>query len=139
MSHTYPLKNGEVTFEENRILIKDNTLYPKRIFQITAVVWTIYGAFSIYRYQKEGDAFYLWSGLLIGGLHLIVLILSMFVDTRKEIPRAEIRGMRTTKRFGNHLLIIKLPGMKSRRLTLKEETALEIKALIPQYSKMNHR
>jgi membrane protein implicated in regulation of membrane protease activity len=42
--------------------------------KVSSVIWIIFATASIIRHIKNGDSFLLWSGIIIGALHLGALL-----------------------------------------------------------------
>jgi len=117
MKQTYKLKNGEISFDENGIVIIDNARKQYRLRVFSSSLWSFYGIISVLRYFKTGDQFLLWTGLFIGIGHFVLLISSFFRITKNEIKKSEIRSLELKQRFGNNFLDIKLVGNKIRRVS----------------------
>ena len=133
MSQTYKLKNGEISFDDEKIIIRDDAkrYYRYRLFSST--LWTFFGIMSILRYVNTGDEFLLWSGLFIGIGHFVVLVLTLFQSVKSEVDRREILSLDLKQRFGNKFLDIKLVGNKIRRVSHIEPIYEELE----QYIKTN--
>jgi len=130
MEQTFKLKNGEILLGQDKIVITDDAKKQYRTRLISSGVWTLYGILSVLRYQKTGDQFLLWSGLIIGTGHLIILLLALFRTTKSEIPLKEILSMQVNQQFGNKYLDIKLSGNKIRRVNQIDPIEQEVKAYI---------
>jgi len=130
MEQTFKLKNGEILLGQDKIVITDDAKKQYRTRLISSGVWTLYGILSVLRYQKTGDQFLLWSGLIIGTGHLIILLLALFRTTKSEIPLKEILSMQINQQFGNKYLDIKLSGNKIRRVNQIDCIEQEVKGYI---------
>jgi len=130
MEQTFKLKNGEILLGQDKIVITDDAKKQYRTRLISSGVWTLFGILSVMRYQKTGDQFLLWSGLIIGTGHLIILLLALFRTTKSEIPLNEILSMQVNQQFGNKYLDIKLSGNKIRRVNQIESIEQEVKGYI---------
>ncbi len=112
---TYKIKKkGEITFNKETIVIKDNEKKHSLFLKVNSALWIFYGITSILRYQKTGDEFLLWSGLLIGIGHLILFFLFLFRSTKDKIPKDEIVAIHLKQKLGNKFLEINLKGNKKR-------------------------
>ncbi len=133
MKQTYKLKQGEISFDEAGFIIKDNAgkLFRTRIF--SSSLWTFFGIMSVLRYRNTQDQFLLWTGLFIGIAHFIILVLTLFMSSRQEIKREEIRSLELKNRFGNYFLDIKLAGNKIRRVNQVDDIKNELEAYIKTY------
>jgi len=54
------------------------------------VCWIVYGILSLLRYQKTGDQFLLWSGIIIISLWIIGIIVKYFKQTDQQISYNDI-------------------------------------------------
>ncbi len=111
---TYKIKKGEITFNKEAIIIKDKEKKYSLFLKVNSALWIFYGIISVLRYQKTGDEFLLWSGLLIGIGHLILFFLFLFRSTKDKIQRDEIVGIHLKQKLGDKFLEIKLKGNKKR-------------------------
>ena len=126
MIQTFKLKKGEILFDEDKIIIKDDAKKQKRLTLLSSSMWTIYGTLSILRYFKTGDQFLLWTGLFIGIAHFVVFILNLRRTVKSEIPFDGIKSIKVKQRFSNEFLDIKLKNSRLRRVILADnETELE--------------
>ncbi|MGZ2369245.1 hypothetical protein ACXR6G_05635 [Ancylomarina sp. YFZ004] len=137
MKQIYKLKNGEISFDDEGIIILDNAKkqYWLRVF--TSSLWTFYGIMSVLRFMKTGDQFLLWTGLFIGIGHFVILILTFFRSTKNEIKIANIKSLELKQRFGNNFLDIKLVGNKIRRVNQIDIINHELKQYIETNFKAN--
>ncbi len=113
---SYKIKNGEISFDKESIVIKDNAKKQYWYLIVLSILWIFYGVISILRYQKTGDNFLLWTGLIIGIAHLVVLIMTLFKSTKAEFNRTEIISIQLKQRLNNKFLELKLTGNKIRRV-----------------------
>ena len=90
MAQTFKLKKGEILFDSDKILIIDEAIKQRQIRLLTSGMWTVYGILSVLRYLKTGDEFLLWTGLIIGIGHFILLITFLTRTVKKEISIKEI-------------------------------------------------
>jgi hypothetical protein len=74
MTQTFKLKKGEILFDRDKIIISDDAVKQKRQTLLTSSLWTFFGTISVLRYLKTGDKFLLWSGLLIGIGHFLIVV-----------------------------------------------------------------
>ena len=116
MIQTFKLKKGEILFDEDKIIIKDDAKKQKRLTLLSSSMWTIYGTLSVLRYFKTGDQFLLWTGLFIGIAHFVVFILNLCRTVKSEIPFDDIKSLKVKQRFSNEYLDIKLKNRRLRRV-----------------------
>jgi len=128
MERTLLLGKGEIVLDEEKITIRDKAKKEKISRIATSSMWTIYGILSILRYMKTGDDFLLWSGVIIGLLHVAVLIYNLFTTTKGEIHLQEIGIAIFKERNGNKFLDLKLKGGIKRRISRVEPVSDELRA-----------
>jgi len=126
MTQTFKLKNGEISFENDKITISDDANKQKRSRLLSSSVWTIYGTLSVLRYLKTGDSFLLWTGLLIGMGHLLIVLLTLLRTTQSEIFLREVKSIKLNQKFSNKFLDIRLNSNRLRRVVrVENKTELE--------------
>ena len=128
MERILPLEKGEIVLGEEKITIRDTAKKEKFRRVASSVIWTLFGGLSILRYMKTGDEFLLWSGSIIGLLHLAVLVYSLFRTTKGEIELQEIGKAIFKERNGNKFLDLKLKGGTKRRISKVEPASDELRA-----------
>lgn len=121
---TFKLIKGEITFDSDKIIIMDDAKKQKRLRQTTSIMWTIFGIISVLRYLKTGDQFLLWTGLIIGIGHLIIVVFTLFQTAQSEISLTDIKSIKARQRSGNRFLDIKLKNNKLRRVIRVDNTDL---------------
>ena len=114
---TFHLERGDLKFEEDKITITDNAQKKRRYTLFTSGLWTLYGVLSVFRYLKTGDEFLLWTGLLIGLGHSIVIVGTLFRSVQGEIDLKEVKSIKIRQRFNNEFLDIKLKNNMIRRVS----------------------
>ena len=132
MKQTFKIGKGELSFDEEKIVIKDDARKQNRLILITSCIWIVYGILSVLRYFKTGDQFLLWTGLLIGIAHLIVVVLMLLRTSKNEVRKSEIKSLEIKERFGRTFLDINLVGFKFRRV-IRIENGDELKKFIETY------
>jgi len=130
MTQTYNIKNGEISFDDEKIVIKDDAKKQFRLRLFSSIMWTFYGLFSVLRSMKTGDQFLLWTGLLIGIAHFVILMFTLFRSTKSEVRKSEILSLELKERMGNKFLDIKLAGNKIRRVSQIDSIYDELEAYI---------
>jgi hypothetical protein len=117
MEKLLSLEKGTVQLLEDKILIQDNAKREHIIRIVSSALWTFYGIMSVLRYLKTGDAFLLWTGLLIGVAHFVLLVLSFFRTTKAEIDLSEVQHVTFKSRNGNRFMDLKLRNGLKRRVS----------------------
>jgi len=90
MQKKFNIHKGQISFLENGLEINDHGKRSKRIYIIMGVCWIVYGILSLLRYQKTGDQFLLWSGIIIISLWIIGIIVKYFKQTDQQISYNDI-------------------------------------------------
>jgi hypothetical protein len=116
MIQTFKLKKGEILFDEDKIIIKDDAKKQKRLTLLSSIMCTIYGTLSVLKYFKTGDQFLLWTGLLIGIGHFPILVFTLFRTSQSEISLNNVKSIKIRQRLGNKFLDIKLKTNLFRRV-----------------------
>ena len=105
MQKKFNIHKGEISFLENGLEINDQGRRSKRIYIIMGVCWIVYGILSLLRYQKTGDQFLLWSGIIIIGLWIIGIIVKYFKHTDQRISYNDIEKVVIKKELLDTILI----------------------------------
>jgi hypothetical protein len=132
MAQTFKLKKGEISFENDKVRISDNSKKQNRMQLFSSAMWTVYGTISVLRYLKTGDQFLLWTGLFIGVAHFIIFVLNILRSNQTEISFDDIRSINVKQRFSNVFLDIKLKNNRVRRVI-----GIENSEEIEEYIKSN--
>lgn len=132
MGKALPLEKGEIILGEDKITILDKAKKEKYRRITSSSIWIIYGILSVLRYMKTGDEFLLWTGSVIGLLHLAVLVYSLFRTTKGEIDLEEIGRVIFKERNGNKFLDLKLKDGKKRRISKVESVKDELRAFFEE-------
>lgn len=117
MEKSLTLEKGTVQLSEDRILILDNAKRQHLMSRVSSLLWALFGIVSVFRYLKTGDEFLLWTGLLIGTGHLVMLVLTSFRTTKAEIDLRDIRQVAFKSRNGNKFMDLKLSNGLKRRVS----------------------
>jgi hypothetical protein len=126
MKQTFKLKKGEISFDADKIIIKDDAKRQKWILSLILFLGTIYGILTLLRYFKTGDQSELWTGLFIFLLNLFGLTLWLLRSVRNEISLSEVRSIKLNQKFSNKFLDIRLNSNRLRRVVrVDNETKLE--------------
>jgi hypothetical protein len=129
MKQAFKLKKGEVLFDEDKIIIKDDAKKQKWMLALIICLGTIYGIESFLKYFKTGDNFDFWYGLIIGLVGILTLILWLLRSVRSEISLNEVKSMKVRQRNGNKFLDINLKNNRLRRV-IRVDNETELKEYI---------
>ena len=119
----FRLKKGDISFESDKIIISDDAEKQKNFTILKSGLWTFFGIMSVLRYLQTGDLYLLWTGLLIGLGHFLILVFTLLRTVSKEILSTDIKSVKIKKRFGNKFLDIKLKNNRLRRLFLADNSS----------------
>ena len=125
MKHIFKLKEGEILFDEDKIIIKDDAKKQKWILTAILFLGIINGFLTFLRYYKTGDQFDFWCGLLIGVLDILILTIWLLRSVRSEISLKEVQSMKLKQRFNNKFLDIRLNSNRLRRV-IRIDNATEL-------------
>ena len=132
MSQTFKLLKGEILFDEDKIIIKDDAKKQKWFWSLLLFFNTIYVGRTFVKSYQNGDQFDFWYGLILGLSGILLLVLFLLSSVRSIIPLKEVKSMKLKQRFSNKFLVIKLKNYRQRRvMDIYNTDALE------QYIKTN--
>ncbi len=137
MKQNFKLKNNEVEFDNEKILIKDNAKIDKYIMVFCNCIWILFSLMKILKYYKTGHNFDLWFGVAIGLANIFLLFYWQSISVSNEIKFTEVKSMKIKQRFKNRYLEIRLKDNKSRRVNLLENE-LELKEFIETSSELKN-
>ena len=132
MKQTFRLKKGEISFENDKIIISDKVHKQNGMLLFTSGLWIFYGIISVLRYMKTGDEFLLWTGSFIGIAHLIIFIFTLLRSVQSKISLNDVKSIKVKQRFNNNFLDIRLKNNRLRRVSQIEDTE-ELKEYIEKY------
>lgn len=116
MIKTLKLERGEISLEENKIVINDKAKRDNFSLLLLGSVGIVFGFTSIGSYLKTNDEFLLWSGLFIGVANLVILIFTVFRSNKSKIRLEEIVEVNFRDRFGRKFIDLKLKNRRIRRV-----------------------
>jgi len=132
MSQKFKLLKGEILFDDDKIIIKDDAKKQKWMTAFLILLPSIYAIRIFVKSYQTGDQFDFWYGLILGSLGIIFLPMVLLKSVRSEIPMKEVELMKVKQRFGNKFLVIKLKYNRLRKVDdMENADALE------QYIKTN--
>ena len=135
MKQIFKLKKGEILFDEDKIIIKDDAKKQKWMLSLTIFLGTIYGIVTFLKYFKTGDNFDFWYGLIIGLVGILTLILWLLRSVTSEIFLDEVKSMKLKQRFNNKFLDIRLKNNRLRRV-IRVDNASELEEYIEKKLKI---
>jgi hypothetical protein len=120
MKQIFKLKKGEIVFDEDKIIIKDDAKKQKWMLSLILCFATIYAIETFLKYFKTGDNFDFWFGLIVGSVGILVLVIWLLRSVRSEIPLIEVKSLKLNQRFNNEFLDINLKNNRLRRVSQVE-------------------
>ena len=117
MKQTFKRNKGEILFEGDKIIIKDDAKKRKWSSSLLTGLGTLYFIETFLKSLKTGDQFDFWLGLIFILIGISILTLSLLRSTKSEISLNEVKSMRIKQKFGNDFLDIKLVTNRIRRVS----------------------
>lgn len=136
MNQTFRLKDGKISFEENKIKISDHARMQKYIMlfsNLFCIVCIIYGIFS---FERLGDTSYNTLFLTLIIIILIVFVINLLKSTKKIVVVDDVKSVKVKQRFNNTILDITLKNNRQRRV-VGFQNAEEVKNYINESFKVN--
>lgn len=136
MNQTFRLKDGKISFEENKIKISDHARMQKYIMlfsNLFCIVCIIYGIFS---FERLGDTSYNTLFLTLIIIILIVFVINLLKSTKKIVVVDDVKSVKVKQRFNNTILDITLKNNLQRRV-VGFQNAEEVKNYINESFKVN--
>jgi len=116
MNNTFELKNGKIVFDEDKISITDNARYLRRSRLLSSCILIFFGLYNLMNFFKHKDIHSQWSGLIIGIVGLIFLVIAMMINAQSEIYLKDVRSMKVRRIFFKEYLVIKLANNRTRQV-----------------------
>lgn len=116
MNSTFELKKGKLVFEEDKILITDNARYLKRSRLLSSGILILFGLYNLMNFLKHNDSRAQWSGLLVGIVGLIFLVIALLTNAESEIYLKDVKSMKVKRIFFKEYLVIKLANNRTRQV-----------------------
>ncbi len=123
MRQTFKLKKGEILFDNDKIIIKDDAKKQKWILSLILCLGTIYCIETFLKYFKTGDKFNFLYGLIVGLIGILTLIIWLLRSVKSEILLTDVKSIKLKHRFSNKFLDIKLKNNRLRRVIRVDNSA----------------
>jgi hypothetical protein len=117
MKQTFKLNKGEILFNGDKIIIKDDAKKRKWSSLLITGLGTLYFIETFLKSLKTGVQFDFWLGLIFILIGIPILTLLLLRSTKSEISLNEVKSMRIKQRFSNDFLDIKLVTNRIRRVS----------------------
>ena len=117
MTQTFHLTGGEITFEADKIVIKDDARKQNLYHNILGGMVPAFFAIYFARTFKQGDTHDRWLFAILLIINLATLIVGLLRSTQREVPYNDIKTIAVKQRFSNKFIDIKLKNNRLRRVT----------------------
>lgn len=117
MTQTFHLTGGEITFEADKIVIKDDARKQNLYHNILGGMVPAFFAIYFVRTFKQGDTHDRWLFAILLIINLATLIVGLLRSTQREVPYNDIKTIAVKQRFSNKFIDIKLKNNRLRRVT----------------------
>lgn len=117
MTQTFHLTGGEITFEADKIVIKDEARKQNLYTNILGGMAAAFFAIDFVRSFKQGDTHDRWLSAILVIIYLATLIMTLLRSTQREVPYNDIKTIAVKQRFSNKFIDIKLKNNRLRRVT----------------------
>lgn len=117
MTQTFHLTGGEITFEADKIVIKDDARKQNLYHHILGGMVAALSAIYFVRNFKQGDTHDRWLFAILLIINLATLIIGLLRSTQREVQYNDIKTIAVKQRFSNKFIDIKLKNNRLRRVT----------------------
>jgi hypothetical protein len=126
MIQKFQLDGGEISFEEDKIVIKDNSRRQNYFELIGTAMGATFFALLLVRDFKSDSAYDSGFLFFLGLINLSVFIIMLLRSTQGEIQIKDIKSVNVQQRFANKFIDIKLKNNRLRRVAgVKNKEELE--------------
>ena len=127
MRQTLKLKKGEILFDEDKIIIKDDAKKQKWLSSLSPFMGTMTLILLSLRSYKTGEQFRFWFEFIFILLGILLLTILLVRSDKSEICLNDVKSMRIKQGiFSNNFLDIKLVNNRLRRvINIKNARELE--------------
>ncbi len=117
MIHTFELKKGTLIFEEDKIIINDNSQSQRNLWLFLSGIGIFIGAMFVLTFLISGNKILLWIGLFYMVAHILVMLGFLLEPVQNEIQLREVKSLILKERFGTNFLEIKLHNGKIKKVS----------------------
>ena len=133
MKQTFSLKNGEIIFENDKILISDKARLQKYFLLALFGLWTLKAIKDILEMtQSVKNSIDIYWEIFAVSIGLILFVTTLFRSTKNSIELHDIKSIKLKKRLNNYVLKIRLKDNRFRFVGEIEEPD-EINEFITKY------
>ena len=116
MKQTFKLKKGEILFDNDKIIIKDDAKKQKCYSSLITGMGTMVLILNFLKSYKTGAQFEFWFELIFIVLGIPLLTILLLRSVKSEIALNDVKSLKIKQRFGNKFLDIKLNSNRLRRV-----------------------
>lgn len=121
--HSYKIFKGEILFDDDKVVIKDQVKKQLRFSLILSPIWFFNGLFTALNYNNNDSldsSFLLWVGIFLCIVSIVLFIFNFkkYRTTKNEILNSEIVSFEFKGKMKTKFLDIKMVGDIDRRVTL---------------------
>ncbi|MCL6101812.1 MAG: hypothetical protein M1292_04890 [Bacteroidetes bacterium] len=117
MRQTFKLKKGEILFDEDKIIIKDDAKMQKWSSSLITFMGIMILILFFLKSYKTGAQFDFWFELIFILLGILLLTILLLRSVKSDIALNEVKSMKIKQVFGNKFLDIKLVNNRLRRVS----------------------
>lgn len=117
MNKVFRLKNGEISFEENKIIISDNARIYKYIMLGCNLFCIVCIANIRFNFERSGDTSYSTYFLVLIIAVLIVFVITLLKSTKNTVLLDDVKSIKVKQPFNNTVLNITLKNNLQRQVT----------------------
>ena len=127
MKQTFKLKKGEILFDKDKIIIKDDAKKQKWFSSFNPFMGIIILILLSLKSYKTGEQFQFWVEFIFILLGILLLTILLLRSVKSEISLNDVKSMRIKQGlFSNNFLDIKLVNNRLRRvINVKNAKELE--------------
>jgi len=117
MTQTFHITGGEITFEADKIVIKDDSRKQNLYHNILGGMVAAFFAIYFVRNFKQVDTHDRWLLAILLIIYLAILIITLLRSTQREVQYNDIKTIAVKQKFANRVIDIKLKNNRLRRVT----------------------
>ena len=117
MKKTFKLEKGEIIFDEEKIIIKDDAKKQKWMWALILFSATGCSLLTFVGYFKTGNHFDFWYGLIICFLGILLFTNLLLKSVSSNISIKDVKSIKLKQRLNNKFLDIKLKNNRLRRVS----------------------
>ena len=117
MNKTFKLKKGQISFDEDRIIISDYAKFHKYYRLSINLFLFVLGIINIRKFYLEMNQFYLYLWIILVVVILLILAITISRSTKSVILFEEVKSTQFRQQLNSKYLDIKLKNNRIRRVS----------------------